>query len=164
MNPGLIPPIEVAAAANRGLELREKFRRGGTSVGAHRARQLSERQPLSLRMVIAMSAYFARHEVDKGSKSHEWRGEADPSALGGASPVAVGWTISSHGSGGGIAARANRSSRRFQNAALIDTVIAWSIHTSGTGSLCSPPTRGAPVSVVSLHGPLQLLDLVAVIA
>jgi hypothetical protein len=80
MSPGLIPPIEVAAAANRGLELREKFRRGGTSVGAHRARQLSERQPLSLRTVIAMSAYFARHEVDKGSKSHEWGGEADPSA------------------------------------------------------------------------------------
>ena len=80
MNPGLIPPIEVAAAATRGLELREKFRRGGTSVGAHRARQLSERQPLSLRTVIAMSAYFARHEVDKGSKSHEWGDKADPSA------------------------------------------------------------------------------------
>ncbi len=80
MNPGLIPPPEVAAAAKRGLELRETFHRGGTSVGVYRARQLSERRPLSLRTIVAMSAYFARHEVDKGSKSHEWGDETDPSA------------------------------------------------------------------------------------
>jgi hypothetical protein len=29
MNPGLIPPAEVAAAAKRGLELREKFTGAG---------------------------------------------------------------------------------------------------------------------------------------
>jgi hypothetical protein len=80
MNPGLVPPAEVAAAAKRGLELRAKFRRGGTSVGAHRAKELAERRPLSLRDVVAMSAYFARHEVDKTSKSHEWADETDPSA------------------------------------------------------------------------------------
>jgi hypothetical protein len=33
MNSGLIPPADVAAAAKKGLELREKFHRGGTSVG-----------------------------------------------------------------------------------------------------------------------------------
>jgi hypothetical protein len=27
-----------------------------------------------------MSAYFARHEVDKASMSHEWGDETDPSA------------------------------------------------------------------------------------
>ncbi len=80
MNPGLIAPADVATAAKRGLELREKFRRGGTSVGVYRAIELSERRPLSLRDVVAMSAYFARHEVDKGSKSHEWGDETDPSA------------------------------------------------------------------------------------
>ena len=80
MNPGLIPPADVAAAAKRGLELREKFHRGGTSVGAHRAKELSERRSLSLRDVVAMSAYFARHEVDKASLSHEWGDETDPSA------------------------------------------------------------------------------------
>jgi hypothetical protein len=47
MNPGLIPPAEVAAAAKRGLELREKFHRGGTSVGVHRAQQLAARRILS---------------------------------------------------------------------------------------------------------------------
>src|ERR1700722_9595700 len=80
MNPGLIPPADVAAAAKRGLELRQKFRRGGTSVGLHRAKQLAERRDVSLRDVVAMSAYFARHEVDKTSKSHEWGDEIDPSA------------------------------------------------------------------------------------
>jgi hypothetical protein len=33
MNPGLTPPPEVAAAAKRGLELREKFRRAGLRLG-----------------------------------------------------------------------------------------------------------------------------------
>jgi hypothetical protein len=80
MNPGLIPPAEVAAAAKKGLELREKFHRGGTSVGVHRAKQLAERRDVSLRDVLAMSAYFARHEVDKASKSHEWGDESNPSA------------------------------------------------------------------------------------
>ena len=80
MNPGLIPPADVAAAAKRGLELRKKFHRGGTSVGVHRARQLSERRSVSLRDIVAMSAYFARHEVDKASRSPVWGDETNPSA------------------------------------------------------------------------------------
>ena len=80
MNPGLIPPADVAAAAKKGLELRQKFHRGGTSVGVHRAQQLAERRDVSFRDVTAISAYFARHEVDKASKSHEWGDETDPSA------------------------------------------------------------------------------------
>jgi hypothetical protein len=80
MNPGLIPPADVAAAAKKGLELREKFRRGGTSVGVHRAQQLAERRDVSFRDITAISAYFARHEVDKAWKSHEWGAETDPSA------------------------------------------------------------------------------------
>ncbi|HWY82887.1 MAG TPA: hypothetical protein VNY10_13355 [Roseiarcus sp.] len=99
MNPGLIPPAEVAAAAKRGLELREKFHRGGTSVGVHRAKELSERGPLSLRDVVAMSAYFARHEVDRASMSHD--GATKPThplaislgCFGAASPAAVGLTV-----------------------------------------------------------------------
>jgi hypothetical protein len=80
MNPGLIPPADVADAARKGLKLREKFHRGGTSVGVHRAKQLSERRPVSVRDLIAISAHFARHEVDKGTKSHEWGDETNPSA------------------------------------------------------------------------------------
>ncbi len=63
------------------MELREKFRRGGTSVRAHRAKELAGRRPLSLRDVVAMSAYFARHNVDKASNGHVWGDEANnPSA------------------------------------------------------------------------------------
>jgi Hypervirulence associated proteins TUDOR domain len=80
MNPGLIPPADVAAAAKKGLELREKFNRGGTSVGVQRAKQLAERRDVTFRDITAISAYFARHEVDKASKSHEWGDETDPSA------------------------------------------------------------------------------------
>jgi hypothetical protein len=49
MNPGLIPPEEVAAAAKKGLELSEKFRPGGTSVGIQRAKQLAGRRDVWLR-------------------------------------------------------------------------------------------------------------------
>jgi hypothetical protein len=80
VSPGLTPPPDVAAAAKRGLELREKFRRGGTSVGVRRARELAERRPLSLRDIVAMSGYFARHEVDKTSSRQAWGDETDPSA------------------------------------------------------------------------------------
>ena len=80
MNPGLIPPADVAAAAKMGLELRGKFHRGGTSGGVHRAKQLAERRDVSLRDITAISPYFARHEVDKASMSHEWGDETDPSA------------------------------------------------------------------------------------
>ena len=80
MNSGLTPPPEVAAAARRGLELREAFGRGGTTVGVQRAKQLAERRSVSIRDIAKMSAYFARHEVDKASKSHEWGDETNPSA------------------------------------------------------------------------------------
>jgi hypothetical protein len=99
MNPALIPPADVAAAAKKGLELREKFRRGGTSVGLHRAQQLAERRDVSFRDITAISAYFARHEVEKASKSHEWGDEPtppqaiSPGCFGAASPAAAGPTV-----------------------------------------------------------------------
>ena len=80
MNPGLIPSADVAAAAKKGLELRDKFHRGGTLVGVHRAKQLAERRDVSFRDITAISAYFAGHEVDRASKGHEWADEIDPSA------------------------------------------------------------------------------------
>jgi hypothetical protein len=49
-------------------------------VGVHRARQLAERRDVTLRDITAISAYFAHHNVDKASKSHEWGDETDPSA------------------------------------------------------------------------------------
>lgn len=62
------PPAEVAANARRGLELREEqppSNRGGTEVGLARARQLANRDPVSLSTIKRMASFFARHEVDK---------------------------------------------------------------------------------------------------
>ncbi len=58
------PPVTVAAAARRGLELRREYGRGGTAVGVARARDLSNRKELSVDTARRMVAYFERHEVD----------------------------------------------------------------------------------------------------
>lgn len=74
------PPAAVAAQARRGLELREKFKRGGTHVGVARARQLSAREALDETDIVKMSSYFARHAVDKQVKTRKWGDEDNPSA------------------------------------------------------------------------------------
>lgn len=77
---GFRPTERMAAAARRGLRLREKFGRGGTEVGVARAHQLAERRMLSPADVKSMRSYFARHEVDKQGKRHKWNSDSDPSA------------------------------------------------------------------------------------
>jgi hypothetical protein len=75
-----VPTLRLAAAARRGLRLREKFDRGGTQVGVDRAHQLAERRPLSEADVKSMHSFFARHAVDKTTKTHAWNSDSDPSA------------------------------------------------------------------------------------
>lgn len=67
---GFVPPQTVRSNAKRGLELREKYGRGGTSVGVARARDLSNGKALSYDTIKRMNSYFARHEVDK--KGEGW--------------------------------------------------------------------------------------------
>jgi hypothetical protein len=72
-----IPPASVAAEAREGLELRSSVpqsRRGGTSVGLARAKQLSSRQNISEKTMKRMKSFFARHEVDKKAQGFR-RGE-----------------------------------------------------------------------------------------
>ncbi|MFP5077274.1 hypothetical protein ACLE20_08185 [Rhizobium sp. YIM 134829] len=64
-----IPPAAVAKAAEKGLQLREKFGRGGTQIGVSRARDLKNRSHLSDDVVKRMVSYFARHNVDKRAKN-----------------------------------------------------------------------------------------------
>lgn len=73
-------PADVARAARRGLELRDRFGRGGTDVGVKRARQLADGKPVSDDDIKAISSYFKRHAVDKEAKVHRWGDEDDPSA------------------------------------------------------------------------------------
>jgi hypothetical protein len=60
----LAAPADVAAVARRGLEARERYGRGGTLVGARRARQLAGREVVSIDTIKRMVAYFTRHAVD----------------------------------------------------------------------------------------------------
>ncbi len=61
---GFRPPASVAAEARRGLELREKYNRGGTLIGARRATQLADRKVVSVETLRRMVAFFDRHEID----------------------------------------------------------------------------------------------------
>lgn len=63
-----IPGDAVARAAERGLELRKQWGRGGTAVGVARARDLSNRKELSPETVKRMKAYFDRHQSDKAGE------------------------------------------------------------------------------------------------
>jgi hypothetical protein len=72
-----VPPQGVRSNAKRGLELRGKFKRGGTMVGVARARDLSNGKSLPLETVNRMVSFFARHEVDKKGKN--WGNASNPS-------------------------------------------------------------------------------------
>lgn len=61
----LTPPKAMADNAARGLELHEKFGRGGTEVGVARAVGLRGRAPVTPKCIVKITSYFARHEVDK---------------------------------------------------------------------------------------------------
>ena len=67
---GFSPPEEVRNNAARGLELRDKYNRGGTEVGVARARDLSNGKSIPADTIQRMVSYFARHEVDK--KGEGW--------------------------------------------------------------------------------------------
>lgn len=51
--------------AQRGLDWRKEYGRGGTEVGVARARDIVNNRDLSMDTVRRMNSYFARHEVDK---------------------------------------------------------------------------------------------------
>jgi len=74
------PTDAMAKNAERGLNLRKEYGRGGTQVGVARANQLKSKERLSPRTVRRMHSYFSRHEVDKRAEGFR-RGEAGwPSA------------------------------------------------------------------------------------
>ena len=60
-----VPNDAMAEEAQRGLDWRREFGRGGTEVGIARARDISNKVDLSIDTVQRMVSYFARHEVDK---------------------------------------------------------------------------------------------------
>ena len=74
------PTAKIASNAKKGLKLRDDFGRGGTDIGVRRAEQLAAQDDVTAEDVKSMHSYFARHEVDKDGKAHEWGSDTDPSA------------------------------------------------------------------------------------
>lgn len=76
----LKPTEEMAEEAQRGLDWRREFNRGGTSIGVARANQLVNRENLSESTVNRMKSFFARHEVDKEAEGFRRGEDGYPSA------------------------------------------------------------------------------------
>jgi len=76
----LKPTEEMAEEAQRGLDWRKEFNRGGTSIGVARANQLVNRENLSESTVNRMKSFFSRHEVDKEAQGFRRGEEGYPSA------------------------------------------------------------------------------------
>lgn len=64
------PPEGVREEAQKGLDWRKEYNRGGTAVGVARARDLSNGVSVSPDTIRRMVSYFSRHEVDK--KGEGW--------------------------------------------------------------------------------------------
>lgn len=77
---GYTPNDAMVEEANRSLEWRRVFGRGGTLVGVARARDISERNNLPFETVRRMASFFARHEVDKEAEGFNRGEDGYPSA------------------------------------------------------------------------------------
>ena len=74
-----IPTNAMAEEAQRGLDWRREFGRGGTEVGIARARDIVNKRDLSMDTVRRMKAYFDRHEVDKEAEGFRQGEDGYPS-------------------------------------------------------------------------------------
>ena len=74
------PPEVVQEEAQRGLDWRKEFGRGGTEVGVARARDLSNGVSVSPETVRRMVNFFTRHEVDKQAEGFDRGEDGYPSA------------------------------------------------------------------------------------
>ena len=73
------PPQAVRDEAQRGLDWRDEYGRGGTAVGIARARDLSNGENISPEVIVEMTGWFARHEVDKDGEGFRQGEEGYPS-------------------------------------------------------------------------------------
>ena len=73
------PNAGMKAEAQKGLDWRKEFKRGGTRVGVTRANQIVNGVDLSDSTIKRMYSYFSRHEVDKKAKGFRPGEEGFPS-------------------------------------------------------------------------------------
>jgi len=75
-----IPPEAARIEAQRGLDWRKEYNRGGTPVGWARARDIANGTNLSYDTISRMVSFFARHQVDKQGQGYKPGTEGYPSA------------------------------------------------------------------------------------
>jgi len=121
------PTDAMAAAGRRAIKWKEegKARGAGTAVGWTRARQLANKEPLSLDTVKRMYSYFSRHEVDKqgqgfnqGEQGYPSNGKIMWEAWGG--DAGFSWSRA-------IVERANRAEKMWQGSPLDPSNINYKI-------------------------------------
>lgn len=71
---------EMRAEAERALEWRAEYGRGGTAVGVARARDIKNGKRLPYDTVVRMRSFFARHEIDKQAEGFNAGEDGFPSA------------------------------------------------------------------------------------
>lgn len=76
----LTPTAGMRSEAEKALGWRDEFNRGGTEVGVNSARSILSGDELSRDLVVKMSAFFARHEVDKQGEGYNQGETGYPSA------------------------------------------------------------------------------------
>ena len=74
------PTEEMARLAQRGLDLRAEYGRGGTEVGVARARDIANRANLSPETIGRMASFFARHRVDLDAEGARYGEDGYPTA------------------------------------------------------------------------------------
>lgn len=74
-----VPTDAMVEEAQRGLDWRSEFGRGGTEIGIARARDIVNKRNLSDETIVRMNSYFARHEVDKDADGFRPGEEGYPS-------------------------------------------------------------------------------------
>jgi HK97 family phage portal protein len=75
-----VPTDAMKSEAQKGLNWRKEFKRGGTAVGVARANQLVNKEKLSADTVLRMYSFFSRHEVDKQGQGFDRGEKGYPSA------------------------------------------------------------------------------------
>ena len=74
------PTAEMATVAERALEWRQEYNRGGTEVGVARARDIANRANLSAETVARMRSFFSRHGVNRSEHYDAKEPDGGPTA------------------------------------------------------------------------------------
>jgi len=75
-----VPTEAMAREAQRGLDWRREYGRGGTEVGVARARDIANRRNLSMETVRRIKAYYDRHQSDRDAEGFFSGEDGFPSA------------------------------------------------------------------------------------